>query len=141
MAAKLDIKIIIIGTEKEEPLINAIAGEQSDKIEKSIGKSLKENMELIASSQLLVCNNSGLLHIANALDIPTVSTMGPTNATRWWPLGQNNIVIRKEIECIGCNNNYCKINSHDCMELITVDEMVEAVQKSLLSSKMHQERV
>jgi hypothetical protein len=38
-------------------------------------------------------------------------------------------VLRKNIPCIGCNSGTCLIGTHDCMTLITVEEMVEAAER------------
>jgi len=48
--------------------------------------SITELMDLIASSKVMVVNNTGPLHLACALGVPTVSTMGPTIPWRWWPV-------------------------------------------------------
>ncbi len=47
--------------------------------------SLSGLMDLLATSSVVLCNNTGPLHIAAALNAPTVSTMGPTVPWRWWP--------------------------------------------------------
>ena len=91
---------------------------------------LKNLVALIDKCNLLICNNSGPLHIATAVGTPTVSTMGPTNSIRWWPYGDKNIVIRKNLSCIGCNRGVC--NNHKCMELIAVNEVMEAVNTILV---------
>lgn len=67
---------------------------------------------LISRLDLLVCNNSGPLHIAAALGIPTVSTMGPTVEYLWRPIGDDHTVIR---------------HAGASLDSITVDEMGEAV--------------
>ena len=88
--------------------------------------SVAETAAAISMCGLLVCNNSGPLHVATALRIRTVSTMGPTVAARWWPVGERNVVIRKDIPCIGCNRGACPLGTHECMESISVPEMAEA---------------
>lgn len=44
-----------------------------------IGRPLREVMELVAGMDAMVCVDSGLLHLAGALDVPTVGLFGPTN--------------------------------------------------------------
>lgn len=69
---------------------------------------------------LLVCNNSGPLHLAGLLGVPTISFMGPTVKERWWPRGSRASVLRLEsLPCIGCNLSYCKIRTHACMTELT----------------------
>ncbi|MFH1904711.1 MAG: glycosyltransferase family 9 protein [bacterium] len=128
---KYKAKIIIIGASKEKGIINQIEKNISDRAISLINQPVRNIVAVIQRCNLLICNNSGPLHIATALGTPTVSTMGPTIAKRWWPSGEKNIVIRKDIPCIGCNSGYCRIKTHDCMRLITVDEMFQAVEKQI----------
>jgi len=74
------------------------------------GLDLKLAAALTAQAAFFIGNNSGPLHMACALGLPTVSTMGPTDPVRWQPVGQRNIVVRKPD-----------------VEDITVSEMEQAV--------------
>jgi ADP-heptose:LPS heptosyltransferase len=86
----------------------------------------------LAGLDLLVCNNSGPLHLASLIGVPTVSTMGPTRPELWWPAGHRARVLRRdELDCIGCNSGRCRMPSHLCMDLITVDDVLGAVSESL----------
>ncbi|MFH0828283.1 MAG: glycosyltransferase family 9 protein, partial [Candidatus Omnitrophota bacterium] len=75
--------------------------------------------------------NSGPLHIAAALGVSTVSTMGPTALDFWWPQGKNHIVIRRDLPCSPCDRAVCR--GHECLELISVEEMEKAVEVLLKS--------
>ncbi|MDD5044350.1 MAG: glycosyltransferase family 9 protein [Candidatus Omnitrophica bacterium] len=90
---------------------------------------LRQVMSIIGQAELFIGNNSGPLHIACALGIPTVSTMGPSDPMLWWPQGENNIVIRKDLPCSPCHRPACSVR--DCMGLITVEEMFMAVEKQM----------
>lgn len=82
----------------------------------------------IARANLMLCNNSGPLHIAVATQTPTVSTMGPTLKDRWMPIGDIHKVLRMNaLDCIGCNLGYCKIKTLDCMRLIRPTEVLETI--------------
>ena len=75
---------------------------------------------LVKRADLMICNNSGPLHIAVAINTQTISIMGPTLKNRWMPKGSIHKVFRMDdLPCIGCNMGYCKIKTHDCMRLIT----------------------
>jgi ADP-heptose:LPS heptosyltransferase len=77
----------------------------------------------ISSSRLLVCNNSGPLHMAVATGTPTISVMGPTVPEAWWPRGEIHRVIRKKIACSPCNEGFCHVGTHECLRSISVEEM------------------
>ncbi|MFA5004884.1 MAG: glycosyltransferase family 9 protein [Candidatus Omnitrophota bacterium] len=91
--------------------------------------ALDKLVALILRSSLFIGDNSGPLHIASALGVPTVSTMGPTEPEIWAPLGEKNIVLRKPLSCSPCNKPTCR--KHECMRLIRVEDMLEAVEKQL----------
>ncbi len=91
--------------------------------------SLREFMSALSHCSLFLCNNSGPLHIATALNIPTVSTMGPTIPYHWWPYGKNHIVLRKDIDCSPCKKGICE--THECMELITANDFITAVERQI----------
>lgn len=92
--------------------------------------SLAETAAVIQKSALLISGDSGVLHIAVGLDIPTVSLFGPGRAKKWAPRGERHIVINKELPCSPCttfgNTPPCPINAK-CMSDITVEEVFEAV--------------
>jgi lipopolysaccharide heptosyltransferase II len=94
-------------------------------------ESLGALMAFLKRCSVFVCNNSGTLHLASALGVPTVSTMGPTVPERWWPLGDRNIVVRKNLPCMPCNSGICRIKTHDCMNLISVEEVFDAVGRAI----------
>jgi ADP-heptose:LPS heptosyltransferase len=91
-------------------------------------------MALLSRCDLLVCNNSGPMHIAAALKVSTVSMIGPTVTPLWLPYGENNIVINKALSCSPCNRAVCK--EHQCMTSITVDEVLEAVKTQIASIRL-----
>lgn len=138
---KFNVKFIIFGSKDETELVkilnNKIFGTvptqqqvgcpvDSPNILSVTDFSVSEIVALVSKLDLLICNNSGPLHIASALSIQTVSTMGPTDPYLWIPRGDKNIVIRKDLSCSPCNKGKCK--THECMELITVEEMFKAVE-------------
>lgn len=96
---------------------------------------------VIKQSALLVSGDSGILHIAVGLGIPTVSLFGPGRAKKWAPRGENHIVINKELPCSPCTTfGYtpkCPIRAR-CMAEITVEEVEQAV-LALLSRKKNGE--
>lgn len=128
-----DVDIFITGGPGEKNLVEKIAKKINGNNIKVAFPDLENLTTLIVASELLICNNSGPLHLAAALGTPTISTMGPTDPDLWWPQGNNNIVIRKDIECSPCSHGLCL--GHKCLESITVDEVFDKV-KSILDSRV-----
>ena len=123
---------IIFGGPGEEVLIEKIRSMASGGFLTSLQENIRRFAALISCCSVFVCNNSGPLHIAAGMGIPTVSIMGPTNKERWMPVGNIHRVLRiDDLPCIGCNSGYCKIKTHDCMRLITCSMLLEAVKNIL----------
>ncbi len=112
--------VLIFGDKKEGPLLQTVQKIAGDRSEIFCGLSLRQFTALLGCCYLLICNNSGPLHIASALKVPTVSMTGPTVVPLWLPWGENHIAINKGLQCSPCNRASC--NDHSCMELITVNE-------------------
>lgn len=124
-------KVIFIGGKDDTELIERIRTKMATPPDGVFTElNLKRLIALIQRAQLMICNNSGPLHLAAALNTPTVSTMGPTVMERWKPLGTIHQVLRMDnLPCIGCNIGYCKIGTLDCMRLITPSMMINGVVK------------
>lgn len=85
--------------------------------------SVRELMALIACCDLFVGNNTGPLHIAGALGVPTVSVMGPTDPARFAPRGPADRVLRRDLPCSPCRRARCW--HHTCLRGIEPEEVLE----------------
>jgi len=128
-------RIILMGGPKEEKLIEEIKASMTRPPITAIDQSLGNLLALIQACRLLICNNSGPLHMATAVGTATVSTMGPTIPERWRPQGDEHQVIRKELPCMPCNEGYCRLKTLDCMKSITVEDMLEAAERQISKIK------
>jgi ADP-heptose:LPS heptosyltransferase len=97
---------------------------------------LSESAAVIQKSSLLLSGDSGVLHIAVGLGVPTVSLFGPGRAKKWAPQGDRHIVINKRLPCSPCTTfgttPPCPINAQ-CMRDISVDEVANTVTMLLTS--------
>ncbi len=84
--------------------------------------SLAEFIELAAACELFLTNDSGAMHIASALGVPTVTVFGATNHITTGPTGALARMIRHDVECSPCQLRECPID-HRCMTGVTVDEV------------------
>ena len=77
-----------------------------------------------------VTGDSAPIHLAAAVGVPLVALFGPTDPKRHVPSFEDNIIIKKNLRCSPCYRPRCILN-YRCMRKITVDEVVEAVEKLL----------
>lgn len=89
---------------------------------------------LIKRADVFIGSDSVPLHIAGAVDTPSIGLFGPTNPEFSNPSGEKHIVLYKELFCsAGINDQYCTRNAGktcktlDCMKLITVVEVVDCI--------------
>lgn len=88
---------------------------------------LGEALALVQRCLALVSNDSGLMHVAAALNRPLVALFGSTSPERTGPWGGTSRVIRKTFACSPCFRKECR-EDRFCMEAITVEEVWEALQ-------------
>lgn len=79
----------------------------------------------ISLCSVIVTNDSGPLHLAAALAVPSVSIFGPTDPARTVIPGATR-VLRKPVPCGPCYERECPLRDHRCMSQVTVDEVFAA---------------
>jgi len=87
--------------------------------------TLREAISLISRCRLFISNDSGLMHVAGALDVPTLAIFGSTNPVTTSPLGQNSIVVHKDLPCSPCLKTTCPTDFR-CMDMIGVEDVYGA---------------
>jgi len=88
--------------------------------------SLAEALQLIAASRLMLCNDSGLMHVAAGMGIPTVTPFGATDPERTSPSGPHVQVIYQPADCSPCLQRECTIPGHPCMANISPTMLLDA---------------
>lgn len=97
-----------------------------------IGKTtLSELMDRLSECRLLLTNDTGTMHLAAFLGVPTVSIFGSTEPRLTAPLGPGHQVLRHQVECSPCFLRECPLDFR-CMKAVTVEETVAAVQRVLI---------
>jgi ADP-heptose:LPS heptosyltransferase len=138
-----DITLIFIGSQSE--------GESVQQIIRSIGNphavdmvakvTLTQLAYLFERSILVISNDSGPLHLAVAMETPTVSFFGPETPSMYGPRGPNHTVIFKNTDCSPCVNVHdrksvhCRFEKPRCVTMITVQEALTAVEGRLADTK------
>jgi heptosyltransferase-2 len=77
---------------------------------------LDEAVALIAAAAAVVANDSGLLHIASALNRPVVALYGPTDPDHAPPFSDMARAMSLRLACAPCKQRECPLGHHDCME-------------------------
>ncbi len=92
---------------------------------------LREFMAVLSRCNILLCNDSGPMHVATGLNVPVVAVFGPGSPAWSAPLGPNNqVVIRDGFWCRPCSD-YCLFDQPYCLRTIGVQEVYEAAARTL----------
>jgi heptosyltransferase II len=84
--------------------------------------TLRQFIDLAAACRLFLTNDSGAMHIASALGVPTVTVFGATDDTTTGPTGAWARVVREQVECSPCLLRACPID-HRCMTRVTTQRV------------------
>ncbi len=112
-------QVWIFGSPKDRPVaekIMALTGQQCVNL---TGKTqLEEAVDLLSLAQAVVSNDSGLMHIAAALQIPLIAVYGPTTSAFTPPLHPQAKVVSLTLECQPCFQRDCPLKHQNCMQML-----------------------
>lgn len=141
-------KIVFIGGKNDNSSADYLMKLMKQKAVIAVGKmSLKQTAALLTKTKLLLCNNSGPMHIAAALKVRTVSIFGSADPRIHRPWGKDHIILQNPLECSPCyypffrdtleeterRNSWagkkfiCKSGDYRCLTSISTDQVIEAV--------------
>jgi heptosyltransferase II len=127
IAAERQVQWVLLGTSKD-----AVAGEiiskalNYDCVNKIGRTTLEQLIDELRTCRLLLTNDTGTMHLASLLGIPTVAIFGSTEPRLTGPVGNGHIILRHQVECSPCFLRECPIDFR-CMKAVSVKEVVDAV--------------
>ena len=116
--------LLLRGPEEAALVQNIQAAMQSDAITYA-PETIRALGALLSCCDLVVCNDSGPMHIAAALDVPMVAIFGPTDHVAWHPLSENASIVRRDMPCWPCSAHKCKIG-WECTKQLPVEPVWDA---------------
>ena len=124
-------QIILVGSVDEVEMVKEIIELIKYKVFNLSGKlTVSQLAAVIDRAELVISNDSGPMHIAAAVKTPVVALFSGVDIPNlWYPYGDMHTVIRKEVNCSPCFRSSC--GEHYCMNEITVEEVFQAVKKSM----------
>jgi heptosyltransferase-2 len=89
--------------------------------------SVGEAIALLSLCDAFVGNDSGSMHVAGALGVPTAGIFGSTRPDRTAPLGPRTKVLYEQIECSPCMQRTCRFGHYECLKRISIEAVAAAL--------------
>jgi heptosyltransferase-2 len=125
--AKRRAKIMLLGAPVDVPVAEEFV-QQLPGVDNRVGKtSLDEFMAALVTARLVICNDSGAMHVASALGVPTLAVFGSTENQLTGPMGPRSRVLRHHVPCSPCFLRECPID-FACMRNVTPDMVIAAAE-------------
>lgn len=118
----------LFGSEKDRPIcgeVNTIAGGRCQDL--SGRTSLAQAVDLMAMADAVVSNDSGLMHVAAALDRRLVALYGSSDPGFTPPLNKRSIVLRLGLSCSPCFKRDCPQGHLNCLRQLGVERVIQAI--------------
>ncbi len=127
LARKTGGLLLVFGTRDDQQAAAEISALAGDCVLDLTGKtSLGEALAFIDQCNVFITNDSGLMHVAAALDTPLVAVFGSTDHIATGPYSDQATIIRKPLDCSPCMQTHCPEQHFKCMEEIDVSEVAAA---------------
>ncbi|MDB5762149.1 MAG: waaF [Herminiimonas sp.] len=114
-----EAQIALLGSGKDREVCEEIAASAPHVHDFAGITSLDQAIALIAQADAVVSNDSGLLHIASALNRPIVAIYGPTDPEHAPPFSDVAKSLSLRLECSPCRQRECPLGHHNCMRQLT----------------------
>jgi heptosyltransferase-2 len=121
-------RVVVFGSPDEVPLVQRICSQMTQQAVSLAGQDrLDSFVALAARCAVMITNDSGSMHIANAVGTRVVAIFGPTDPGRTAPTAAPATVLHRDLACSPCFRPTCPYADHPCMRFIGVDDVYQAV--------------
>lgn len=128
-------RILLFGSEKDRTITQQInQSANSGCLDLSGRTTMAEAVDLMSLTDCVVTNDSGLMHVAAALDKNVVAIFGSSDPDFTPPLSSKATVMSLRLDCSPCFKRECPFGHYRCLNEITPHEVLDAVNESCASS-------
>ncbi|MCF8197265.1 MAG: lipopolysaccharide heptosyltransferase II [Sulfuritalea sp.] len=118
----------LLGSDKDAIVGDEIAIASSGAALNLCGRSsLEQAIDLIASAHCIISNDSGLMHVAAALNKPLVALYGSSSPAYTPPLSPRAKIVTKNLSCSPCFKRECPLGHFDCLNGIAPQNVADAI--------------
>jgi heptosyltransferase-2 len=140
LASQLDTDVVLLGSGKERDLcqqiVQTVGSSKRGRVLNLAGQTtLEEAFALIASARQVVSNDSGLMHVAAALDVPQVAIFGSSSPEHTPPLSPHAQVLwlkqdpayQPPLDCAPCFKRECPLGHLRCLQDLNPERVLQAL--------------
>lgn len=127
------LQIVAVGTIKERETLNELEKLSQVNIQTYSNLTLPQITKLVSDAKIFVGNDSGIAHIAAAVETPSVVIFGSSNRTHWRPwTNAKNEIVYEEFSCQPCAGYVCEeFGEPRCILSIKTEDVIQSIERVL----------
>ncbi len=123
-------EVVLIGSGKDREVADEINRMTNGRCRNLCGETdLPQALAILSSADRVISNDSGLMHLAAALDKPMLAIFGSSSPQFTPPLSARAVVLQHPISCSPCFKRVCPLGHFDCMMKLTPDQVWQELQQ------------
>ena len=123
-------QVWLFGSDKDRPVCDNIAAQAGEGCVNLAGRtSLAQAVDLLSLAHAVVSNDSGLMHVAAALERPLVAIYGSSDPGFTPPLNRRHEIVSLGLDCSPCFRRECPLGHLRCLKDIGVDSVQDALRR------------
>lgn len=121
-------QVWLVGGPKDAELGQQIQQQTNHACVNLIGQTtLAQAIDLLSVVTMVVCNDSGLMHISAALNKPLIVVYGSTDPSFTPPLSNQARILKLDLSCSPCFQRTCPLGHHDCLKQLKPEQVLLAM--------------
>lgn len=130
------LQVCILGSKKDVPTSKLIENKVTAPLHNLCGKTgLIDVVDILAACRVAVSNDSGLMHIAAAVNVPTIAMYGATTPVYTPPLQTQAKSFYLKLACSPCWQRQCRYDHYRCLQDILPQDVFATVEKFMAYKK------
>lgn len=120
-------QVILLGSAAEQDLAAVIMQQAPGCVNLISKTNLSQAIDVLSQADWVICNDSGLMHIAAALERKSIVVYGSSSSEFTPPLSVHANILKLQLPCQPCHKRICPLQHHNCMRDIKPQMVLDAL--------------